>query len=107
MKKISVLAFAVAAAGFASVASAQIFAPYPYGAPPQVPNIYGQPGEVSVLPMMEQRRLLAERLVAVQNWQSLGLYAPPVGYQWYQYPNTNNYALVQLATGVISQLFTR
>ena len=44
----------------------------------------------------------------VNDYRDYGLAPPPVGYQYIQpYPQDNTYYLVQLATGLIAQMFAR
>lgn len=113
MKKSFVIAATALAGalGFSSIASAQwgytYRNPQPYtgNLPAQVqPNGYypdeqfGTHGGHAPYVVQQKR--------AIADWRVHGLYAPPVGYQWYDYGN-NNYALVQLANGVIAQMLRR
>ena len=117
MKKTLALAGGLLAAGlgFSGAASAQYVVPFGAGnSSLEAPPSYGGSADDQVRQI--QRNIYIRQGVpfdpqtmkplAGYEWQRLGLWAPPPGYGWYQYGN-NNYALVQLASGVISQLFNR
>jgi Ni/Co efflux regulator RcnB len=127
-------AIAAASLGFASLAQAQNPRNFQLRAAPQPAQVvvqhqghghgnghaYGHRNDRRDFARHDQRRFQAQgprfqrggyapyeyrnRGYAVNDWRARHLSAPPQGYQWVHADNSNNYALIAIATGLIASI---